>query len=59
MDLTPEQVEMIISGILQIIGAFSVTAAFVPKSAKPYISIIRKVINFGAFNIKNAKNKDD
>ncbi len=59
MDLTPEQIQAIIGGILQIIGAFSVTAAIIPKPAVPFLLAIQRLINMGAFNFGKAKNESD
>lgn len=57
MDLTPDQIEAITSGVLQIIGALSIGAAVLPKPKSPAMIILRKVLDFGACNVGNAKNK--
>jgi hypothetical protein len=57
MDLTTDQIGAIVSGILTIIGAFSVTAAALPMPKKPWAIALRKVIDVCAVNIANAKNE--
>lgn len=58
MDLTPEQIEAIVGGILQVIGAFSVGAAVLPVPKSPGWIIARKVVDVIAWNFRNAKNRD-
>ena len=59
MDMTPEQIEAVVGGILQIIGAFAFGAAVLPIPKSPAAIVARKVIDVLACNFRNAKNKND
>lgn len=56
MDLSAEQITAIITGILQIIGAFSVASAALPVPKSPALIVLRKIIDVCAANVGNAKN---
>ncbi len=56
--MEPDQIRDILEIALQTIGIFSVIASGVPipQKATSIITIIRKLIDLGAFNFGSAKN---
>ena len=60
MDITPEQIEAVVTGVLTIIGAFASVAPLIPNVpiSNPVIAVLKTIVNVLAMNIGNAKNQD-
>jgi len=58
-NVTVEQINAIIAGILQVVGALAALAAALPypSEKRPALLMARKIIDVFAFNVFNAKNK--